>query len=69
MIDALGFSPLPPAFALGYADSLAFARDDVAVFDLRPANVVKTPAGVIVPIDVIAVRLDARGRAILGVTG
>jgi hypothetical protein len=69
MIDALGFSPLSAAFALGYVDSLAFVRHDVAVFDLRPANVVKTPAGVIVPIDVIAVRLDERGRAILGMTG
>jgi hypothetical protein len=67
MIDALGFSPLPTAFALGYADSLAFARHDVAVFDLRPANVVKTPAGVVVPIDVIAVQLDDRSRTILGI--
>lgn len=67
MVGELGFRQLPPSFSLGYADSLAFVRHDVAVFDLRPANVVRTSAGVIVPIDVIAVSLSEVSRRILGV--
>jgi len=66
MVEELGFRLLPASHSVGYADSLAFLRDDVAVFDLRPANVVRTPEGVIAPIDAIPVRLDARARAILG---
>lgn len=50
---------------LGYADSMAFFREDVAVFDVRSANVVKTAGGVAVPIDVIRTRLDDRSRSIL----
>jgi hypothetical protein len=65
MIDGLGFRLLPARFSVGYADSLAFARDDAAVFDLRPANVVRTQEGVIAPIDAIPVRLDPTARAIL----
>ena len=48
------------------SESLAFLRDEDAVFDLRPANVVKTPGGLIIPIDSIPVRLDAASRAIFG---
>lgn len=66
MVDELGFRPLPELFSVGYADSLAFVRDDVAVFDLRPANVVRTPEGLIAPIDAIPARLDAVARRILG---
>lgn len=66
MVKDLGFRLLPDWFSVGYADSLAFMRGDVAVFDLRPANVVRTPDGLIVPIDAIPVRLDAAGRGILG---
>lgn len=65
MVDELGFQPLPDRYSVGYADSIAFLRDDRAVFDLRPANVVRTPEGLIAPIDAIAARLDARARAIL----
>lgn len=43
----------------------AFIREDVAVFDLRPANVVHTIDGVIVPIDAIPVRLDENAMKIL----
>lgn len=68
MVDELGFKPLPARFSVGYADSLAFFRDDVAVFDLRPANVVRTPEGLIAPIDAIPARLDAVARSILGGT-
>lgn len=66
MVDELGFRLLPERYSVGYADSLAFLRDDVAVFDLRAANVVRTPEGLIAPIDAIPARLDAKARAILG---
>src|SRR5690606_36091262 len=59
MTVELGFSCLPERFFVGYADSLAFVRGDIAVFDLRPANVVRTPEGLIVPIDSIPVSLGA----------
>ena len=62
MSKELGFKLLPPRYSVGYSESLAFLRDDVAVFDLRPANVVKTPEGIIVPVDSIPVRLDDASR-------
>ena len=65
MVEDLGFKLLQSRYSVGYADSLAFVRDGVAVFDLRPANVVRTPEGVIVPIDSIPTRLDEAARAIL----
>ncbi len=67
MTAELGFLLLPERFSVGYADSLAFVRGDVAVFDLRPANVVRTPEGLIVPIDSIPARLDTEAMAVLGV--
>lgn len=67
MTNELGFSTLAACFVVGYANSLAFIRDDIAVFDLRPANVVRTLEGLIVPIDSIPVRLDERARRILRV--
>lgn len=65
MTAELGFRLLPERFSVGYADSLAFVRENVAVFDLRPANVVRTDDGLIVPIDAIPCRLDDRSRTIL----
>lgn len=65
MTRELGFTILPARMSVGYRDSLAFVRDDLAVFDLRPANVVKTPGGLIVPIDSIPVRLNERTRRVL----
>ncbi len=65
MTVELGFRLLPERFSVGYVDSLAFVREDVAVFDLRSANVVRTEGGVIVPIDAIPFHLDAAARAIL----
>ena len=65
MTHELGFQLLPARFSIGYENSLAFIRNEVAVFDLRPANVVKTPTGLIVPIDSIPVRLDERTRSML----
>jgi hypothetical protein len=65
MTAELGFRQLPGRFSIGYADSLAFVREDVAVFDLRPANVVRTDEGLIVPIDSIPCRMDPKARAVL----
>lgn len=67
MVGELNFERLPAKFSVGYQESLAFIRDDVAVFDLRPANVVRTARGIIVPVDSIPVRLDNRAREILNV--
>lgn len=58
MVDYLHFRRLPQQFSVGYADSMAFVRDDIAVFDLRPANVVHTKDGFIAPIDAIPTLLD-----------
>ncbi len=66
MTAELGFRLLPERFSVGYSDSLAFVREDVAVFDLRSANVVRTDEDLIVPIDAILCRLDDQARAILG---
>lgn len=66
MTVELGFTRLSPRYSVGYENSLAFVRDNVAVFDLRPANVVETPEGIIIPIDAIPCRLDERARSILG---
>lgn len=66
MTKELGFSQLSPCYSVGYENSLAFVHDDVAVFDLRPANVVETPEGLIIPIDSIPCRLDESARSILG---
>lgn len=65
MTTELGFRQLPQRFSVGYADALAFIRGDVAVFDLRSANVVKTEEGLIVPIDTIPVRLSDAALKIL----
>jgi hypothetical protein len=65
LMTELGFGRLPDRFSVGYADSLAFISDEVAVFDLRPANVVRTEDGLIVPINSIPFRLNAEARAIL----
>lgn len=66
MVDILGFAPLPKHLSVGYQNALAFIRDDFAVFDLRPANVVKTDAGLLVAIDVIPVRVDEAMRERFG---
>lgn len=66
MTKELGFAQLSPCYSVGYENSLAFVYDDVAVFDLRPANVVETPEGLIIPIDSIPCRLDESARSILG---
>jgi len=42
---------------------------DLAIFDVRPTNVVKTPEGVIASIDAIPIRLDSAGQRILSEAG
>jgi hypothetical protein len=58
MVNELGFVKLRHNFGIGYQDSYAFLRDDVAVFDMRPANVFMTAPGVVVAVDSIPVRLS-----------
>jgi hypothetical protein len=58
MVDELGFTKLRHNFGIGYEDSYAFIREDVAVFDMRPANVFMTAPGVVVAVDSIPVRLS-----------
>jgi hypothetical protein len=58
MVDELGFRKLRHNYGIGYEDSYGFIRDDVAVFDLRPANVILTESGIIMPIDSIPSRLN-----------
>ena len=57
MVDELGFTKLPHNFGIGYKDSYAFIRENVAVFDMRPANVFMTELGVLIAVDSIPVRL------------
>lgn len=63
MMSDLGFTKLRHNHGIGYEDSYAFLRDDVVVFDLRPANVFVTEDGIVVPIDCIPVRLPHGKRA------
>jgi hypothetical protein len=53
--NEFGFRPLniPP---MGYYKSASYLRDDVAMFDVHPANFVETSPRVIVPIDVIMIQ-------------
>lgn len=62
MVEDLGFSKLRHNHGIGYEDSYAFVRNDAVVFDLRPANVLATADGDIVPIDCIPVRLPSGKR-------
>ena len=57
MVDDLGFTKLRHNFGIGYKDSFAFVREDVAVFDMRPANVFMTASGLLIAVDSIPVRL------------
>lgn len=62
MVDELGFKNLRHNFGIGYEDSYAFVREDVAVFDMRPANVFMATPGVLIAVDSIPVRLTDRSR-------
>ena len=66
MVRNLGFEKLKHNHGIGYDGSLAFVRGDLAVFDLRPPNVIRTGAGLLIPIGCIPVRLSDRDRALLG---
>ena len=65
MVDELGFTKLRHNYGIGYEDSYGFIREDVAVFDLRPANIFMTDPGLLIAVDSIPVRLTVRTRAAL----
>lgn len=65
MVDDLGFTKLRHNHGIGYEDSYAFVRDDIAVFDLRPANVIITTDDVPFSFDSIPVRVTASQREYL----
>ena len=66
MVDDLGFTKLRHNFGIGYEDSYGFIRDDVAVFDMRPANLFKTADGTMIAIDSIPVRITDAVRVAFG---
>lgn len=66
MVDDLGFTKLRHNFGIGYEDSYGFIRDDVAVFDMRPANLFKTDDGTLIAIDSIPVRINDAVRGAFG---
>jgi hypothetical protein len=47
VMSFLEYSLLPIRFSVGYADSLAFFRDSIAVYDLRHTHVVCSADGLI----------------------
>lgn len=66
MTEDLGFKQLSQNYGIGYEDSYGFIRDDVAVFDLRPANVFMTEDGIMHVIDSIPVKLSDQNRHMFG---
>jgi hypothetical protein len=66
MVDELGFSKLRHNYGIGYEDSYGFIRDDVAVFDMRPANLFMTDNGTIIAVDSIPVRVTEVNRGAFG---
>ncbi len=67
MVDELRYTKLRHNFGIGHEDSYAFVREDVAVFDMRPANVFMTAPGVLIAVDSIPVRLtDSTRKAFQG---
>jgi len=62
MTEELGFTKLRHNYGIGYEDSYGFIRDDVAVFDLRPANAVISESGTFAVIDSIPIKLPPDKR-------
>ena len=60
MVNDLGF--LNGNFGIGYVDSYAYVREDVAVFDMRPANVFETADGILIAVDSIPLRITDANR-------
>ena len=61
IIDGLavqGWELQPQWAGLGYRNSLTFRRGDWLMTDVHPANLVRSPAGLIIPFDVILTRLQ-----------
>jgi hypothetical protein len=63
MVDffTVRYFELIPGFHAGYRGSFSFYRelDQMAVFDVHPANVPRDRSGLILPIDVVVVQADA----------
>ncbi len=55
LCDEFGFRRLaiPP---MGYYKSSSYLHDDIAMFDVHPANFIRTHDNLLVPIDVIMIR-------------
>ncbi len=66
-MEYLGFAQLPTRLfkGVGYREALGFFKENVAVLDLRPANVIKHPNGAAVPIDGIFCQLSESQRQAL----
>lgn len=62
MVNDLGFRKLNGNFGIGYVDSYAYVREDVAVFDMRPANVFETADGILIAVDSIPLRITDANR-------
>lgn len=62
MTDELGFTKLRYNYGIGYENAQSFIKDNVAVFDLRPANVFVDEQGNVTVIDSIPVRLTDETR-------
>lgn len=62
-MQVMGFTEID--LPLGYDNSLSFYSDNYAVFDLRPANVVRMPAGLTVPVDCFVERISSQQVDIL----
>ncbi len=53
MTDAYGLHLLKTEVSVGAYEARAYAGDRFAIFDVRPANCVRTTEGDVVPFDVI----------------
>ena len=51
--------------SLGAYEARAYARSRFAIFDVQPANCMRSPEGEVVPFDVIPLALDREGDAVL----
>lgn len=65
MTGELGFTKLRHNHGIGYEDSYGFVLGDIAVFDIRPANVIMDADDIPVVVDSIPVRVTEDQRKFL----